>query len=97
MFRSAFTSVSRSSAVASRSLHSTPIASKTVTEKVTEVAQDVCFVWHQVIDRNFDHRIQVNLKVGKGLASALETGQKATEATKETLGMSVLVVPLIAI
>jgi len=28
----------------------------------------------------------VNKKVGKGLASAIETGEKATQATKETLG-----------
>jgi hypothetical protein len=29
---------------------------------------------------------QVNKKVGKGLASAIETGEKATKATKDTLG-----------
>ncbi|KAF8898339.1 hypothetical protein BD779DRAFT_1483413, partial [Infundibulicybe gibba] len=58
----------RTSASASRSLHSTPVAAKTVTEKVSEVAENV------------------NKSVGRGLASAIETGEKATENTKETLG-----------
>ena len=30
----------------------------------------------------------MNKSVGKGLASAIEKGEQATEATKETLGMS---------
>lgn len=29
---------------------------------------------------------QVNKKVGEGLATAIETGEKATETTKKTLG-----------
>ncbi len=31
---------------------------------------------------------QVNMKVGKGLASAIETGEKVTHATKDKLGLS---------
>ncbi|KAF9040361.1 hypothetical protein BDZ89DRAFT_1109876 [Hymenopellis radicata] len=54
-----------------RSLHTTPVARKTVTEKVSEMADSV------------------NKKLGKGLASALETGEQATKATKETLGSTV--------
>ncbi|KAH7883951.1 hypothetical protein F5I97DRAFT_1814514, partial [Phlebopus sp. FC_14] len=51
-----------------RLIHATPVASKTVKEKVTEVAD------------------KVNKKVGKGLADAIETGERATAKTKETLG-----------
>ncbi|KAF8979166.1 hypothetical protein BDQ17DRAFT_1265006, partial [Cyathus striatus] len=45
-------------------------ARKTVTEKVSEVAD------------------KVNKKVGKGLASAIETGEKATNVAKEKIGAS---------
>lgn len=31
--------------------------------------------------------MQVNKKVGKGLASAIDAGEKAAEKTKETLGI----------
>lgn len=31
----------------------------------------------------------MNKKVGQGLASAIEKGEQATEATKENLGMSI--------
>jgi len=62
--RSSYSSVFKSS----RSIHSTPVAFKTVPEKVAEVADTV------------------NKKVGKGLASAIETGEKAAHSTKETLG-----------
>jgi len=34
--------------------------------------------------------LQVNLKVGQGLASTINKGEKATYATKEKLGMSLL-------
>ncbi|GJJ13936.1 hypothetical protein Clacol_008193 [Clathrus columnatus] len=44
------------------------VRQKTVTEKVSEVAQNL------------------NKKVGQGLASAIETGEKATEKTKEVMG-----------
>ncbi|KAF8845450.1 hypothetical protein BDN67DRAFT_1007304 [Paxillus ammoniavirescens] len=53
-----------------RFIHATPLASKSVTDKVSEVAE------------------KVNKKVGAGLASAIETGERATEKTKETLGTS---------
>ncbi|KIJ68789.1 hypothetical protein HYDPIDRAFT_37223 [Hydnomerulius pinastri MD-312] len=53
-----------------RHIHVTSVASKSVTGKVSEVAD------------------KLNKKVGQGLASAIETGEKATEKTKETLGSS---------
>ncbi|KAI6133388.1 hypothetical protein EDD16DRAFT_1531561, partial [Pisolithus croceorrhizus] len=49
-------------------IHNSQVASKTVTEKVADVAD------------------KVNKKVGKGLASAIEAGERATEKTKETIG-----------
>ncbi|KAG5636563.1 hypothetical protein H0H81_007615 [Sphagnurus paluster] len=61
-------SIVRASLVNIRGLHSTPVAAKNVTEKVSEVAE------------------KVNKKVGQGLASAIETGENATRATKESLG-----------
>ncbi|KZP15253.1 hypothetical protein FIBSPDRAFT_833234 [Athelia psychrophila] len=64
MLRTAFISA-RSAGLRTRSLHSSPVAYKTVTEKVSEVADNV------------------NKKVGKGLASAIETGEKAAHVTKE--------------
>jgi len=60
-------SISRS-VVAARQLHSSPVAEKTVTEKVTEVAD------------------KVNKSVGKGLASAIDTGEKVVGSTKHTFG-----------
>lgn len=51
-------------------IHDSHVASKTVTEKVADVAD------------------KVNKKVGQGLASAIEAGERATEKTKETLGSS---------
>jgi len=56
------------SIVAARQLHSSPVAGKTVTEKVTEVAD------------------KVNKSVGKGLASAIDTGEKVVDSTKHSLG-----------
>jgi len=56
------------SLVAGRQLHSSPVARKTVTEKVSEVAD------------------KVNKSVGKGLAGAIDTGEKAVDSTKDTLG-----------
>ena len=35
---------------------------------------------------------QVNLKVGKGLASAIEKGQETAEATKQAVGKSINIV-----
>ncbi|KAG5646050.1 hypothetical protein DXG03_004473 [Asterophora parasitica] len=58
----------RASFINARTRHSTPVAAKTVTEKVSEVAD------------------KVNKKVGKRLASAIETGEQATQSAKETLG-----------
>jgi len=67
MYRSIASTSTIRAAVASRSLHTTPVTAKSVTEKVSEVAD------------------AVNKKVGKGFASAIETGEKATEKTKETV------------
>ncbi|KAH7916499.1 hypothetical protein BJ138DRAFT_1097173 [Hygrophoropsis aurantiaca] len=73
MYRSALTSTSRAFAAPSiytRSIHFSPVAAKSVTEKVSEVAD------------------AVNKKVGKGLASAIETGEKVTSTAEEKLGKS---------
>ncbi|KAF8221778.1 hypothetical protein L208DRAFT_1414530 [Tricholoma matsutake] len=56
----------RTSFAPSRALHSTPVSLKSMTEKVSEVAD------------------KVNKKVGEGLASAIDAGEKATKATKAT-------------
>ncbi|KAJ7693596.1 hypothetical protein B0H17DRAFT_1330335 [Mycena rosella] len=64
MFRSA---IARSSVAHARPFHSTSVAQKTVTEKVSEVAKDL------------------NLKAGRKLAGAIETGEEAAAATKDTM------------
>ncbi|KZT06234.1 uncharacterized protein LAESUDRAFT_726049 [Laetiporus sulphureus 93-53] len=61
MIRTAFASTTPAVRGASRAFHVSPIAGKTVTEKVKEVAHEA------------------NLKVGRGLASAIEKGEEATE------------------
>ncbi|KAK0466366.1 uncharacterized protein EV420DRAFT_1511258 [Desarmillaria tabescens] len=48
-------------------LHTTSVTRKSMTEKVSDVADTV------------------NKKLGKGLASAIEGGEKAATATKDTL------------
>ncbi|EGO02828.1 hypothetical protein SERLA73DRAFT_131175 [Serpula lacrymans var. lacrymans S7.3] len=72
MFRTAAittrVSLSRATRMYARSLHSSPGTSKSMTEKVSEVADTV------------------NKKVGKGIASAIETGEHATHTTKEKFG-----------
>ena len=75
-----------------RTFHTSPIAAKTVTEKAKEVAKDVSSRSHCVICKlpaGLTSK-QVNLKVGKTLAGAIETGEviteKAKEKTTETLG-----------
>jgi len=52
----------------SQYFHASPIAYKTATEKVADVAD------------------KVNKSVGRGLASAIESGEQVTEKTKEALG-----------
>ncbi|KAG8831284.1 hypothetical protein FRC17_003362 [Serendipita sp. 399] len=78
MFRVALARSTRTLTVSqpSRMLHSTPQALKTVTEKAKEVASN-----RLTFPPN-----KVNLKVGQGLASAIETGEQATQSAKETLG-----------
>ncbi|KAG9223160.1 hypothetical protein PLEOSDRAFT_1070108 [Pleurotus ostreatus PC15] len=56
------------SARSARLFHSSFPASKTMVEKVSEVASTV------------------NKKVGETLASTIETGEQATQATKEAIG-----------
>ncbi|KAJ7923045.1 hypothetical protein B0H13DRAFT_1707419 [Mycena leptocephala] len=64
MFRSV---IARSSVAHTRTFHCTPTTRKTVTEKVSEVAENV------------------NMKLGKGLAGAIETGEQAASKTKSTI------------
>lgn len=65
--------------------HSTP--AYTVTEKAKQVASDVrgryILLWMYADARAVT---QVNIKVGQTLASGIETGEKVTEKTKESLG-----------
>ncbi|KAH8086599.1 hypothetical protein BXZ70DRAFT_546326 [Cristinia sonorae] len=73
MFRNVFTSTNSriilsSTSTSIRSFHASPLAAKTATDKVKEVAE------------------KVNKSVGKGLASAIEKGEEATEATKQAVG-----------
>lgn len=85
MLRNAL-SASRSTTISlrSRSLHSTPVAYKTVTEKVSEVADTVSFpIYIPFLVHTLTSVTKVNKKVGKGLASAIESGQEVTEKTKE--------------
>ncbi|TFK36783.1 hypothetical protein BDQ12DRAFT_713757 [Crucibulum laeve] len=67
MFRTVITSTARPF-VSRRAFSTSPVACKTVTEKVSEVAD------------------KVNKKVGQGLASAIDKGEHATNAAKETIG-----------
>ena len=73
------------STVGLRSLHSSPVAAKTATEKVKEVADKVCYhIFFSGVE--FTDSVQVNKSVGRGLAHAIEKGEEATEATKEAVG-----------
>ncbi|CAG8577480.1 9621_t:CDS:2 [Acaulospora colombiana] len=65
MYRAAVARASRSLVVPSRTLHSSPLAFKTATDKAKDVAHDV------------------NMKVGQGLASAIEKGEQVTDKAKE--------------
>ncbi|KAF8588439.1 hypothetical protein K439DRAFT_1240320, partial [Ramaria rubella] len=56
-----------SARAAARPLSTSRVSRKSVTEKVSEVAD------------------KVNKSVGKGLASAIDAGEAATEKTKETV------------
>ncbi|PPQ88099.1 hypothetical protein CVT25_014397 [Psilocybe cyanescens] len=67
MFRTTLSSTTSKAAIASRQFHCSPAARKTVTEKVSELAD------------------KVNKGVGAGLASAIDKGEQATNAAKETL------------
>jgi len=75
-----------------RQLHASLVASKTATEKVSEVADKVCartpFPTKGNVCTNRDGTgLQVYKSVGRGLGSAIETGEQVTEKTKETYGM----------
>lgn len=82
MFRTSIVAIRPS--LARRALHASPTSFKTVKETVAEVADSVRVAHRCSI--SYSSVLQVNKKVGKGLASALETGQKAAETTKETVG-----------
>ena len=77
--------------------HTSPVTEKSVKEKVTEVADKVCPFQFAMAQGDFreewwltgDNLVslgQVNMGVGKGLASAIDKGEQVTKATKETLG-----------
>ena len=90
MLRTAFASTAPAVRASTRAFHISPIASKSATEKVKEVASDVCAGLVARRFRPLTPFLQVNIKVGQKLASAIEKGEEATQATKETLGMSFL-------
>lgn len=79
-----------SRAAASRQFHASPAAFKTITETVKEKADVVRLIPHYLFvmlaDTIFRSVVQVNKKLGKGLASAIETGEVATEKTKQAAG-----------
>ena len=80
-----FAVVSKPSLVAARRLiHTTKPVNKTVTEKVSEVADKVSSNVFDVLISRIQHH-QINKKVGQGLASAIETGEKVTESAKQTM------------
>ena len=81
MLRTAFTNA-RTAGLHTRSLHSSPVAYKTITEKVSEVADTVSAYVSPLVPLLLT-TFQVNKKVGQGLASAIDAGEKATNATKE--------------
>jgi hypothetical protein len=85
MFRTAISTTVRTS-LSQRLIHSTPAAYKTVTEKVSDVADSVSLLPVPICQNSDAYLFQVNKKVGKGLASVIEKGGKVTEAAKEKLG-----------
>ncbi|KAI0733952.1 hypothetical protein C8Q72DRAFT_792168 [Fomitopsis betulina] len=85
MIRIAFASTTPALRAGTRAFHISPIATKSATERVKEVASDVRV--EVIPHRTLTELGQVNIMVGKKLASAIEKGEEATEATKETLGL----------
>lgn len=77
-----------SSSTSLRSFHASPLAAKSATEKVKEVADNVRRPTYRPVEWNPDVLSQVNKSVGRGLASAIEKGEEVSEATKETVGTS---------
>jgi hypothetical protein len=74
-------------ALYARQFTSSQHARKTVTEKMSEVAEQVGSILSSA--STFMPNLlfsKVNKKVGKGLASAIETGEEAAHKTKETVG-----------
>jgi len=76
-----------------RQLHASPVAAKVGPKKVAEVADEVpCNA-----ARYTPHAprspvcLQINKTLGKGLASAIESGENLTEKTKETLGAAIII------
>lgn len=86
MLRIAFASSAPAVRAGTRAFHVSPIASKSATEKVKEVASDVRGEVIPRIHQTLTACVQVNIKVGQKLASAIDKGEEATQAAKETLG-----------
>ena len=84
------TTIARSLVVASRRLHSSAVAQKTVTERAKEVADTVSFLSNQYSGARISVtiHIQVNKKVGQGLASAIDKGENVTHSAKEAVGLA---------
>jgi hypothetical protein len=68
-------------------LHSAPVLHKTITEKAKEIADTVFFfrIIVESIGIDVAVHIQVNKKVGQGLASVLDKGENVTQSAKETV------------
>lgn len=88
--RTAFASVNTRIVFASRSraFHASPVAAKTATEKVKEVADQVLSIallltWIGYLSIWWN---QVNKTLGQKLAAGIEKGEELTEKTKETVG-----------
>ncbi len=86
MFHTVLASASRRTAFTSstRAFHYSPVANKSVVDKVKEVADNVCSPPTQ---RSTLLKVrQVNKTVGKSLAGAIEKGEQATDAAKSAAG-----------
>lgn len=81
----------RTTPAARMAFSTTPTARKTITEKVSEVADKVSTAYtppsaYRIADVAVVPPLQVNKKVGKTLAATIETGEGAAKAAKETIG-----------
>lgn len=76
---------------ATRKFHGSPISRETMGKKAKELGHKASLMLQRPPPLGVFHwprfATQVNMKVGKGLASAIDAGEKATTATKEKLGL----------